>query len=50
MDTPETDDTESQLRAMSTHDVATAWYLAGCELERRGIDPDDLEFVQPEIH
>jgi hypothetical protein len=43
-------DNQAQLQAMSTDQVALAWYLAGVELERRGIDPDSLEFVEVEIH
>jgi hypothetical protein len=43
-------DNEAQLQAMSTDQVALAWYLAGVELERRGIDLDSLEFVEVEIH
>lgn len=41
---------EEQLRGMTDNDVALAYYFAAAELERRGIDPDGLEFVMPEIH
>lgn len=41
---------EEQLKAMSTNDVALAYIFAFNELERRGIDPEDLEFTFPEVH
>ena len=43
-------DLETQLKGMSTDEVATAFYFARAELEQRGIDPEDLEFVSPEFH
>lgn len=43
-------DLEAQLKAMTTNDVAIAYIMAANELERRGIDPQDLEFVWPEAH
>lgn len=41
---------EEQLRGMTDNDVALAFYFAAAELERRGIDPETIEFVLPEIH
>ena len=41
---------EEQLKAMSTNDVALAYIFAFNELERRGVDPEELEFVSPEFH
>lgn len=43
-------DIEEQLKGMTDNDVCLAYIFAFNELERRGIDPEELEFVSPERH